>query len=246
MKRTNYIIANWKMNGTEKSISLVKSIQNHLLKKRKNSAKIVICPPFTTLGSFIQKTKKIIKFGAQDVHYEESGAFTGSISALMLKQLGVKFIIIGHSERRQYQKESIAELSKKINAALSKNINVIFCIGETLDEIKKRSFILKKQLTSLPSKFSSKNIIIAYEPVWAIGTGKTPTIKEINNIHKSIRKMISKKIGKEAMKISILYGGSVNQNNSKDILNLSDVDGALVGGASLKSKDFCKIIDSSN
>ncbi len=246
MKRTNYIIANWKMNGTEKSISLVKSIQNHLLKNRTNSAKIVICPPFTTLSSFIQKSKKIIKFGSQDVHYEEAGAFTGSISSPMLKQLGVKFVIIGHSERRQYQKESIQELSKKINSALSKNLKVIFCIGEKLDEIKKRSSILKKQLTSLPSKFSSKNIIIAYEPVWAIGTGKTPTIKEINNIHKSIRKMISKKIGNEASKISILYGGSVNQKNSEDILNLSDVDGALVGGASLKSKDFCKIIDSSN
>ena len=246
MKRTNYIIANWKMNGTEKSISLVKSIQKHILKKRKNSAKIVICPPFTALSSLIKKSKKIIKFGAQDVHYEETGAFTGSISALMLKQLGVKFVIIGHSERRQYQKESIQELSQKINSALSKNLRVIFCIGETLKEIKKRSLILKKQLNSLPTKFLSKNIIIAYEPVWAIGTGKTPTAKEINNIHKSIRKMISKKIGKEASKISILYGGSVNQNNSEEILNLSDVDGALVGGASLKAKDFCKIIDSSN
>ena len=246
MKRTNYIIANWKMNGTEKSISLVKSIQKHILKKKKNSTKIVICPPFTALSSLIQKSNKVIKFGAQNVHHEEKGAFTGSISSSMLNQLGVKFVIIGHSERRQYQKESISELSKKINIALSNNLRVIFCIGETLDEIKKRSLILKKQLTSLPAKFSSKNIIIAYEPVWAIGTGKTPTIKEINNIHKSIRKMISKKIGKEALKISILYGGSVNQNNSKDILNLSDVDGALVGGASLKSKDFCKIIDSSN
>ena len=246
MKRTNYIIANWKMNGTEKSISLVKSIEKHLLNKKKRSAKIVICPPFTAISSFIQKSKKVIKFGAQDVHYEETGAFTGSISAPMLKQLGVKFVIVGHSERRQYQKESISELRKKINSALSNNLKVIFCIGETLDEIKKRSLILKKQLTSLPGKFSNKNIIIAYEPVWAIGTGKTPTIKEINNIHKSIRKIISKKIGKEASKISILYGGSVNQNNSIDILNLSDVDGALVGGASLKAKDFCKIIDSSN
>ena len=246
MKRTNYIIANWKMNGTEKSISLVKSIQNHILKKKKYSSKIIICPPFTALSSFIKKSIGSIRFGAQDVHYEEAGAFTGSISASMLKQLGVKFVIIGHSERRQYQNESISELSKKINSALSKNLKVIFCIGEKLNEIKKRSSILKKQLKSLPIRFSSKDIIIAYEPVWAIGTGKTPTIKEISNIHKSIRKMIYKKIGKEALKISILYGGSVNQNNSENILNLSDVDGALVGGASLKSKDFCKIIDSSN
>ena len=148
MKRTNYIIANWKMNGTEKSISLIKSIQKHILKKRKNSAKIVICPPFTALSSLIKKSKKIIKFGAQDVHYEETGAFTGSISALMLNQLGVKFVIIGHSERRQYQKESIQELSQKINSALSKNLRVIFCIGETLKEIKKRSLIQTRDLKS--------------------------------------------------------------------------------------------------
>ena len=246
MKRTNYIIANWKMNGTEKSISLVKSIQKHILKKRILASKIVICPPFTILGNFIQKSNKDIKFGAQDIHYEDSGAFTGSISSLMIKSLGAEFVIIGHSERRQYQKESIIELRKKICSALSKDLKVIFCIGEKLDEIKKRSSILKNQLSSLPDKFSNKSIIIAYEPVWAIGTGKTPTTKDINRIHKSIRKMIHKKIGKKASEISILYGGSVNPNNSKDILDLSDVDGALVGGASLKSKDFCKIIDSSN
>ena len=246
MKRNNYIIANWKMNGSEKSISLVKSIEKHLLKKRKNFPIIVICPPFTSLSRLIKQSKNSIKFGAQDVHYSDSGAFTGSISAPMLKELGVKYVIIGHSERRQYQKESILELSKKINSSLSKNLKVIFCIGEKLEEIKNRSAVLKKQLTSLPSKFLSKNIIIAYEPVWAIGTGKTPTVSEINNIHISIRKMLYRKVGKEALSISILYGGSVNSNNSQEILNLSDVDGALVGGASLKSKEFCKIIDSSN
>ena len=246
MKRNNYIIANWKMNGSEKSISLVKSIQKHLLKKKKSFPIIVICPPFTSLSRLIKQSKNSIKFGAQDVHYSDSGAFTGSISAPMLKELGVKYVIIGHSERRQYQKESILELSKKINSSLSKNLKVIFCIGEKLEEIKNRSAVLKKQLTSLPSKFLSKNIIIAYEPVWAIGTGKTPTVNEINNIHISIRKMLHRKVGKEALSISILYGGSVNSNNSQEILNLSDVDGALVGGASLKSKEFCKIIDSSN
>ncbi len=246
MKRTNYIIANWKMNGFEKSISLIKSIQKHLVSKASNSPKVIICPPFTLLSNFIKKSKKQIKFGAQDVHHEDSGAFTGSISAPMLKELGVDYVIIGHSERRQYQKESILELEKKINSAFSNKLRVIFCIGEKLEEIKKRSLILKKQLRSLPKKISSKNIIIAYEPVWAIGTGQTPTLNEINDIHKSIRKMIYKKIGKEAFKISILYGGSVNSINANLILDLSDVDGALVGGASLKSKDFCKIIDSSH
>ena len=246
MKRNNYIIANWKMNGSEKSISLVKSIQKHLLNKRRSSPITIICPPFTSLSLLIKQSKKNIKFGAQDVHYADSGAFTGSISALMLKELGAKYVIIGHSERRQYQKESILELRKKINASLSKNLKVIFCIGEKVEEIKNRSAILKKQLTSLPNKFSSKNIIIAYEPVWAIVTGKTPTVNDINKIHISIRKMLYRKVGKEALSTSILYGGSVNSNNSHEILNLSDVDGALVGGASLKSKEFCKIIDSSS
>mgnify|MGYP001364054395 CR=1 FL=1 len=245
MKRTNYIIANWKMNGSEKSISLIKSIQIHIAKQNIHSAKVIICPPFTSLSYLIKKSSNLIKFGAQDVHYEYSGAFTGSISSPMLKEIGVKYVIIGHSERRQYHKETVLELNTKINSALSKNLKVIFCIGEKLNEITKRSSILKKQLSSLPNSFTSKNIIIAYEPVWAIGTGKTPTVNEINGIHKSIRRMINQKIGSESSKISILYGGSVGPHNARNILELSDVDGALVGGASLKSKDFCKIIDSS-
>ncbi len=245
MKRTNYIIANWKMNGSEKSISLVKSIQKFIIKKRIKAPQIVICPPFTLLSVLIKNSSKFIRFGAQDVHHENLGAFTGSIGAPMLKELGVKFVIIGHSERRFYQNEGINELNKKIKSALSKKLKIIFCIGEKLEEIDNRSMILKKQLTSLPNNFTSKDIIIAYEPVWAIGSGKTPSLNEINKIHSSIRKMINKKIGIESSKISILYGGSVNQNNSREILQLPEVDGALVGGASLNSKVFCKIIDSS-
>ena len=241
MKRTNYIIANWKMNGTEKSISLVKSIQKHILKKRKNSAKIVICPPFTALSSLIQKSKKITMFGAQDVHHEKTGAFTGSISALMLNQIGVKFVIIGHSERRQYQKESISELSKKINSALSKNLKVIFCIGETLDEIKKRSLILKKQLTSLPNKFSSKDIIIAYEPVWAIGTGKTASPEQAQAVHLFIRDLLGESNESIAQSTPILYGGSMNAGNASELISCADIDGGLIGGAALKVEDFLQI-----
>ena len=242
-----YFVANWKMYGNLSSINSIKSVKIFNQSKKLKNIKIIYCPPFTLLRPLVKKLKNSkISVGAQNCHHNSDfGPFTGSVNAKMVKSVGCKYIILGHSENR-YIGETDKIINLKIKSALKENLKVIFCIGEKLNEIKKRSSILKKQLKSLPIRFSSKDIIIAYEPVWAIGTGKTPTIKEISNIHKSIRKMIYKKIGKEALKISILYGGSVNQNNSENILNLSDVDGALVGGASLKSKDFCKIIDSSN
>ena len=145
----------------------------------------------------------------------------------------------------QYQNEKSKELSLKINAALNNNLKVIYCIGEKLNEIKVRNNVLKKQIFSLPKKIDINNIIIAYEPVWAIGTGKTPSADEIKKIHLQIRNLLAPMIGKlNSLRISILYGGSVNSSNAAEILNLDDVDGALVGGASLKSKEFCKIIDS--
>ena len=245
MKRNKYIIANWKMNGKESSLSVVKTVQNYLL-RNETHPNVIICPPFTILSALIKKTHKCISFGSQDAHDQDSGAFTGSISSSMIKSLGAKYVILGHSERREYQKETVFELRNKINSALKNKLKIIFCVGEKFNQINRRSEILKNQLSSLPKDFSQQNIIIAYEPVWAIGTGKTPTLIQINNIHKKIRKMISIKIGEKSSRLSILYGGSVNPGNAKNILNLSDVDGALVGGASLKSKDFCKIIDSYN
>ena len=165
----------------------------------------------------------------------------------MIKDIGANYSIIGHSERRQYQNESISEISNKIISALKENLKVIFCIGELDSEIKIRTKILRKQINSLPAKIDTNKIILAYEPVWAIGTGKTPSLSDINNIHQNIRKIISKKFNpKIGNGISILYGGSVNPKNASDILNLDNVDGALVGGASLKATDFCKIIDSYN
>ncbi len=226
MKRVKYTIANWKMNGLNGAVKVVNSIDRHIKKTRHNKSKVVICPPFTLLTNFIN-AKTGIDFGGQDCHHLNEGAFTGCISAQMLKSAGCKYVIIGHSERREYQKETSN------------------CIGEKLSEIKIRKKILNSQLSSLPKKINIKNLIIAYEPVWAIGTGKTPTISEINSIHLDIRNLLSKKIGKsKSQNISILYGGSVNPSNASDILNLDQVDGALVGGASLKSKDFSKIIDS--
>lgn len=244
MKRTKYTIANWKMNGLNNSIKLVKSIENHIKKTKHSKSKIIICPPFTLLSNFTKIEKKI-SFGGQDCHYLNNGAFTGSISASMLKSIGCKYVIIGHSERRQYQNELSKELNLKIKSALASNLKVIYCIGEKFSEIKRRNKVLASQINSLPTNFKFKNIIIAYEPVWAIGTGKVPSLNQINNIHSKIRLLLAKKIGhSNSNKISILYGGSVNAQNASEILNLSQVDGALVGGASLKAADFSKIIDS--
>ena len=244
MKRTKYTIANWKMNGLNNSIKLVKSIENHIKKTKHSKSKIIICPPYTLLSNFTKIEKKI-SFGGQDCHYLNNGAFTGSISASMLKSIGCKYVIIGHSERRQYQNELSKELKLKIKSALASNLKVIYCIGEKFSEIKRRNKVLASQINSLPTNFKFKNIIIAYEPVWAIGTGKVPSLNQINNIHSKIRLLLAKKIGhNNSNKISILYGGSVNSQNASEILNLSQVDGALVGGASLKVPDFSKIIDS--
>ena len=244
MKRTKYTIANWKMNGLNNSIKLVKSIENHIKKTKHSKSKIIICPPFTLLSNFTKIEKKI-SFGGQDCHYLNNGAFTGSISASMLKSIGCKYVIIGHSERRQYQNELSKELNLKIKSALASNLKVIYCIGEKFSEIKRRNKVLAAQINSLPTNFKFKNIIIAYEPVWAIGTGKVPSLNQINNIHSKIRLLLAKKIGhSNSNKISILYGGSVNAQNASEILNLSQVDGVLVGGASLKVPDFSKIIDS--
>ena len=244
MKRTKYTIANWKMNGLNNSIKLVKSIENHIKKTKHSKSKIIICPPYTLLSNFTKIEKKI-SFGGQDCHYLNNGAFTGSISASMLKSIGCKYVIIGHSERRQYQNELSKELNLKIKSALASNLKVIYCIGEKFSEIKRRNKVLASQINSLPTNFKFKNIIIAYEPVWAIGTGKVPSLNQINNIHSKIRLLLAKKIGhNNSNKISILYGGSVNAQNASEILNLSQVDGVLVGGASLKVPDFSKIIDS--
>ena len=236
------------MFGVPISINILNKINSFRSRdKNRNKYRVIITPPYTLLESFAKyfRNKKIM-IGSQNCYQKDQfSSNTAAVSPYMIRSVGAKYTLIGHSDNRA-EGDTDSMLKDKVRFALKNNLKVIFCIGEKLEEIKNRSAVLKKQLTSLPSKFLSKNIIIAYEPVWAIGTGKTPTVNEINNIHISIRKMLHRKVGKEALSISILYGGSVNSNNSQEILNLSDVDGALVGGASLKSKEFCKIIDSSN
>ena len=242
MKRINYVVANWKMNGIRSFEKIFIATNKHLKSKNLKKPNIIVCPPFTLISHLRSYKKNKIKIGAQDTHEESSGAFTGCISSEMIKDLGAEFVIIGHSERRQYFNEDIKLLSKKILAAQNANLKVIFCIGEQKKEIKNRLSVLKNQLKSLPKKLDPKNLIIAYEPVWAIGTGLTPTLKQIDEIHASIRAIL-KSNQSFSKNVSILYGGSVNGKNASEILSLDNVDGALVGGASLKVKEFSKIID---
>lgn len=171
MKRIKYTIANWKMNGLNNAIKVVKSVDNHIKKTKHKKSKVVICPPFTLLALF-NRSSRNINFGGQDCHYLNDGAFTGSISAQMLKSVGCKFVIIGHSERRDYQNESSKELNLKIEIAIKNKLKVIYCIGEKLEQIKIRTQILNNQLNSLPKKINVRDVIIAYEPVWAIAPGK--------------------------------------------------------------------------
>ena len=241
------VVGNWKMHGTLNWSQAMAETLTSELNGIGEKVCVAVCPTYVHLqavSGVLQKSNNIISLGAQNVHAEQDGAYTGEISSLMVKDVKARYVIIGHSERRSYQNEDVDELREKILIALNQKLKVIFCIGETHDQIKKRKSILQNQLKSLPRNFSHKNIIIAYEPVWAIGTGLTPTISEIDKIHSNIRNMLTKYVGKNSDKISILYGGSVNSKNASEILSLKNVDGALVGGASLNAREFCKIIDS--
>lgn len=244
--RIPIIAGNWKMNKTiEEAIQLVKEIKSNL----KDGVETVVCVPFTALSEVkkeISGTK--LKLGAQNMHWEESGAFTGEISPLMLKEIGVDFCIIGHSERRQYFGETDEMVNRKIKSALKHGISPIVCVGETLEQ--REANIEKKVVeTQILKAFDGivaeemEKIVIAYEPIWAIGTGKTATKEEANEIIAFIRKIIMNKYRQEISdKVRIQYGGSVKPDNITDIMNQSDIDGALVGGASLKPEEFIKLV----
>jgi len=232
------IVANWKMNKTIKeAVSLVKE-----LKKLKSPNEVVICPPYTALQDVAKELKgSKIHLGSQNIHFEDSGAFTGEISPLMLKELNVKYVIIGHSERRQYFNETNETVNKKLRAALKHKLHPIFCVGETLEqrEAGETEDVIEKQLKEglqSISKEDMKKITIAYEPVWAIGTGRTASPEQAQEVHEFIRKTIGEP------KVKILYGGSVKPDNAADLLSQKDIDGALVGGASLDAKNFSEIV----
>lgn len=249
--RTKLIAGNWKMNNDlSESGSLINKLKDGL-KNLELTSEVVICPPFTSLfeaSKLISGTK--IKLGAQNLHQEENGAYTGEISAKMLRSSGCEFVIIGHSERRTIFKESDELINQKINRALKNNLKPIFCVGELLEEREKNitEKVIETQVTLGLRGFSAaelNSLVIAYEPVWAIGTGKTATPKQAEEVHQFIRSLIKNLFSSEfAEKLRIVYGGSVKPENSKDLLSQNNIDGALVGGACLDAASFISIIKS--
>jgi triosephosphate isomerase len=250
--RPKIVAGNWKMNFTLDEGNSFMSEMMGLLKSQKSyKAKIIIIPPFTHISELVKKSgESLISFGAQNLYEQEKGAFTGEISAAMIKSTGAEFVIIGHSERRQYFGETNQQLALKTKTALKHNLTPIYCCGETLAERNEKVLfdVIKDQidigLFSLPVEDFQK-IIIAYEPVWAIGTGVVATPDQAQEMHAYIRGLISKKYGTDvAGKTSILYGGSVKASNAAELFRLPDVDGGLVGGASLIASEFYNIITS--
>ena len=240
MNKGKLIVANWKMNFLYKNaFNFCKKI---LLKKKLIKNKFVICPPTTLILQLSSKFKGIT-FGAQDCHYEKLGAYTGDISALMLKDINCKHVIIGHSERRKYYFEDHIILKRKIESVINAGLITIYCIGEDISIKRKgktKNHLLRQLLNTLPKKNKNK-IIIAYEPIWAIGTGNTPTANEVEDINLYIKKIITK-INLSYEKTSILYGGSVNKHNSLVFLDNKNIDGLLIGGASLNLNTFSSIL----
>ncbi|MGP8217276.1 MAG: triose-phosphate isomerase [Bacteroidia bacterium] len=250
--RKKIVAGNWKMNKTySEAVPLLYEIKDLLWKSKKAESVIkIIAPPSLYIHDFYETTKglKNIFIGAQNCAYEESGAYTGEVSAPMLKSVGASYVIIGHSERRSYFKETNAELKKKTDITLKYGLSPIFCIGETAgkrtagEHFNVVELQVSESLFHLPSE-EFQNITLAYEPVWAIGTGLTATTDQAQEMHHFIRSLIEKKYGSPvSANISILYGGSCNEKNAAELFACPDVDGGLIGGASLKAKEFVEII----
>ena len=245
--RRKVIAGNWKMNMLpNEAINFIQEL-TPLVKDTKND--VVLCVPYIDLFySLLHVQGTNIKIGAQNMHWEEKGAYTGEVSASMLKSIGVEYVIIGHSERRQYFAETDETVNKKIKSALSHGLKPIVCVGETLEqrEAGETEKIVTNQIAKAFEGIASENlenIIVAYEPIWAIGTGKTATKEDANNTIMQIRKKLAEIYGQnEAEGVIIQYGGSVKSSNAKELFEMSDIDGGLVGGASLKAEEFSKIV----
>lgn len=244
--RKPIIAGNWKMNKTSvEAVALIEELKP-LVQKAK--AEVVVCVPFTNLEVVSEAIKgSNIKLGAQNVSWADKGAFTGEISADMLLEKGVEYVIIGHSERRQYFGETNQSVNARTKQALVKGLKPIVCVGETLEERERNRTkrVLKKQIIEgLEGIEDFTNVVIAYEPVWAIGTGKTATNEEANSAIGYIRRIIGNTFGKEVSKaIRIQYGGSMNPKNAKELMAQRQIDGGLIGGASLKADDFSKVVN---
>lgn len=246
--RKHIVAGNWKMNNdlaqTESLITDLKS------QTRTSDAEVMIAPTFTNVWQAYQSLKdSYVEVVAQNMHFAENGAYTGEVSASMLKSVGVKTVILGHSERRAYFNETDELLAKKVDAALVNDMRVIFCFGEELSDRKSNNqeAIVASQIKNALFHLDAaafQNIVLAYEPVWAIGTGETASPEQAQEMHAFIRKTLADTYGESvANDVSILYGGSVKPNNAKEIFSKPDVDGGLIGGASLKAEDFYAIVN---
>ena len=249
--RPAVIAGNWKMNKTpSETVALINEMKPLVADA---ACDVVLCVPFVDLAPAVQAAAgSNIKIGAQNVHFEKSGAFTGEISADMLKEVGAEYVIVGHSERRTYFGETDVTVNKRTLAALNAGLKVIVCVGEYLEQ---REQGITRELVSMQTKIALggvtpaqlKQVIIAYEPVWAIGTGKTATAQQANEVNAAIRGAVAELYGQAAADgLTIQYGGSMNAGNAEELLAQPDVDGGLIGGASLKAKDFSIIVQAAS
>lgn len=252
--RKKIVAGNWKMNKTlDESIEFIESLKMKLNTINPDFP-VLIFPPFISLNASakLSKDHSQLFIGAQNCHSEDSGAYTGEVSAQMIASTGCSHVLVGHSERREYQQEDSSELLKKCHQAIENNLDVVFCVGETLEERKsqKHEQVVEKQiqevLASMDERLITK-VAVAYEPVWAIGTGETASPEQAEQMHAHIRKVLSKIFGQgKADSTSILYGGSVKPANAEQLFSQANIDGALIGGASLKVDDFSSIIKTMN
>jgi len=240
--RRKLAAGNWKMNGLLSNLSEIKTLSETVLS---SDCEVLICPP-ATLTQAMATINDDIAIGGQTCHADESGAHTGDISAQMLKDCGATYVILGHSERRADHEETDTDVRAKTKAAWAAGLTAIVCIGESLDEREASNTIdiIGGQLAaSVPDNATGENLVIAYEPIWAIGSGLTPTLEQIAEVHDYIRTRLERRFGVAVgQAVRILYGGSMNPKNAADIADVSNVDGGLVGGASLKAADFSQII----
>lgn len=254
MPNKKLVVANWKMNkGLVQSQQFAEEIKNFVEKNKSSNAVVILCPPFTSLEAVQRKINgTAIKLGAQNMHFETQGAYTGEISAGMLKSCGCEYVILGHSERREYFHETDAIINKKVLKALDDGLKVILCVGESLQEHEDHitESVIEEQVKICLSHVNEdqiQNVVIAYEPVWAIGTGKNATAHQAEAVHNFIRKRIKKLYSEDAsINIKIIYGGSVTPENAKELFTPLTINGGLIGGASLDEKKFIEIINSTH
>ncbi len=239
------IVGNWKMNGLAASLDQAKALKA-ALEADPVALRVALCPPATLIAQMAWATRGgAVEIGGQDCHAASEGAFTGSISAKMLADAGARLVILGHSERRAGCGETDADVMAKVEATLAAGLEPIVCIGETLAQREAGdavAVVRSRVAGSLPLSLAGQAFAVAYEPVWAIGTGLTPTLDQIAEVHAAVRAAMVERLGEAAATTPILYGGSVNPANAHDILTVADVGGALVGGASLKAEDFLAIV----